>query len=86
MNSWTAQDAKRRFSALLRASEINGPQLITERGERKAVLVSINEWNSIQSTPRPNLKQFLLSAGRPRDFLVPLRGHLKLRKLRERAT
>ncbi|HEY7245681.1 MAG TPA: type II toxin-antitoxin system Phd/YefM family antitoxin [Xanthobacteraceae bacterium] len=39
MKSWPVQDAKARFSELLETCLREGPQLVTRRGEKAAVLV-----------------------------------------------
>lgn len=38
--AWQLQDAKNRFSALVRAGENEGPQVFTVHGQEKAVLLS----------------------------------------------
>lgn len=40
MTAWQLQDAKNRFSALVKAAEKEGPQVITVHGKEKAVLLS----------------------------------------------
>lgn len=37
---WQIQDAKNRFSALVKAAEQEGPQVIAVHGKKKAVLLS----------------------------------------------
>src|SRR6185437_7279799 len=65
MKSWPVQDAKARFSELLKASLTEGPQVVTLRGVETAVLVPISEWRSLCERARPSLKGLLL-ADRPR--------------------
>ena len=57
MKRWAVQDAKARFSELLRATREEGPQTITTRGEELAVVVPIAEWRrlAIQSDDDPLL-------------------------------
>lgn len=38
--AWQLQDAKNRFSALVKAAENEGPQVITVHGQEKAVVLS----------------------------------------------
>ena len=38
--SWQLQDAKNRFSAVVKAAEKEGPQMITVHGQEKAVVLS----------------------------------------------
>ena len=44
---WKLQDAKNRFSELVRATE-RGPQRITVRGEEKAVMVSAADYARVR--------------------------------------
>ena len=74
---WSVQDAKTRFSELLRACQSIGPQLVTLRGQPVAVLVSATEWKSLQQDPRPSLKDLLL-ANRP-GFDLPLTDRPRIR-------
>src|SRR5947209_2584836 len=50
MRSWPVQDAKARFSELLDACLKEGPQLVTRRGERAAVLVPVEDWECLNRT------------------------------------
>ncbi|MGK6315989.1 type II toxin-antitoxin system Phd/YefM family antitoxin [Neorhizobium sp. DT-125] len=81
MRQWPVQDAKARFSEMLDASLEQGPQLVSKRGEPKAVLVSLDEWESLKKRAKPDLKELLLGPG-PRFDLEPLpRGRLKRRSI-----
>lgn len=46
--TWQLQDAKNRFSALVKAAEQNGPQIITVHGREKAVLLSAEEYQRLK--------------------------------------
>jgi antitoxin Phd len=72
--SWQVQDAKARFSELLDAAIEKGPQVVTRRGVKTAVLVPIEEWERLQKAARPGLKEWLL-APEPRfeDIIGPRR-------------
>lgn len=61
MASWQVQDAKARFSELLKATVKRGPQIVTHRGIEAAVLVPIQEWHRLQKAARPGLKAWLLA-------------------------
>jgi antitoxin Phd len=79
MRSWPVQDAKARFSELLDTCLKEGPQLVTKRGANAAVLVPADEWERLQRSTRPTLKELLL-VGAPRgDLNIPRRGHLHRR-------
>lgn len=44
---WQLQDAKNRFSALVKAAENEGPQVITVHGQEKAVLLSAEAYQRL---------------------------------------
>ncbi|CRK54976.1 hypothetical protein [Alloactinosynnema sp. L-07] len=44
---WQVQEAKQRFSEVLRAVEREGPQTITRHGEDVAVLIDIREYRRL---------------------------------------
>jgi antitoxin Phd len=78
-NAWQVQEAKARFSELLRASLEDGPQTVTRRGVPLAVLVSVEQWNALRRTASPTLKELLLARTGRTDELVPPRAHLSRR-------
>jgi prevent-host-death family protein len=43
---WQLQEAKQRFSELIRLVESEGPQIVTRHGEEIAVVVDIADWRS----------------------------------------
>jgi prevent-host-death family protein len=49
--SWQVQEAKQRFSEVLRAVEREGPQTITRHGEDVAVVVDIAEYRRLTGRP-----------------------------------
>jgi antitoxin Phd len=69
--SWQVQDAKARFSELLKAATEKGPQVVTRRGIETAVLVPIEEWRRVKKAARPSLKDFLLGDGPRGDLKIP---------------
>ncbi|GIX29522.1 MAG: hypothetical protein KatS3mg123_3403 [Burkholderiales bacterium] len=82
MSTWPVQDAKARFSELLRASLVEGPQFVTLRGKEAAVLVPVKEWRRLCEQARPGLKALLLTPGAPRNLEVPARGRRRRRALK----
>jgi len=44
---WQLQDAKNRFSSLVKAAEKEGPQMITVHGREKAVLLSAETYRRL---------------------------------------
>ncbi|MGD0608973.1 MAG: type II toxin-antitoxin system Phd/YefM family antitoxin [Streptosporangiaceae bacterium] len=56
---WQIQDAKQRFSEMIRAVVSEGPQVITRHGEDVAVVVDIGEYRRL-TRPSVNLASILL--------------------------
>jgi len=81
--SWQVQDAKARFSELLDATIKKGPQVVTRRGVKTAVLVPIEEWERLQKAARPGLKEWLLAPEPRCDSLTYKRGKLRSRPVVE---
>jgi len=77
---WAVQDAKAKFSELLNACLEEGPQVVTKRGHEAAVLITIQEWNTLKKLARPSLKSLLLSEEAKGDLLLPKRGQGVYRK------
>lgn len=61
MNAWQVQDAKARFSELLRSAAAEGPQAITVRGRTAAVVVSQEEYERLKGK-KPSLVEFMRSS------------------------
>ncbi len=79
--SWSVREAKARFSELLNVCIKEGPQIVTKRGVETVVVVSIEEWRSLQQRVRPTLKDLLL-APEPRfegGLPYPSRRHWRRR-------
>lgn len=57
---WQLQEAKQRFSELIRSVEVDGPQFVTRHGEEVAVVIDIAEYRRLRGGA-PDFKQFLLS-------------------------
>ena len=77
--AWQIQEAKARFSELLRASVEDGPQTVTRRGVPLAVLVSVEQWNALRHVGVPTLKDLLLAPHARTTQLVPARRRLRRR-------
>jgi prevent-host-death family protein len=65
MNEWQLQDAKARFSELVKRAVDDGPQTVTVRGERTAVLLSAAEYDRLMRPPKTLLE--VLTGGPPWD-------------------
>ena len=80
MKTWPEQDAKSRFSELLETCLREGPQLVTRGGEKVAVLVSAQEWEHLNRTRKPTLKEWLLADSPRGNLNIPPRGRLRRRR------
>jgi prevent-host-death family protein len=58
---WQLQEAKQRFSELIRSVATEGPQVVTRHGEEVAVVIDIAEYRRLRGGG-PDFKQFLRSA------------------------
>ena len=74
MKTWPVQDAKARFSELLKTCLREGPQLVTRRGEKAAVLVPAAQWQQLADAGKPTLKDLLLTDVGRFDLPIPTRG------------
>jgi prevent-host-death family protein len=48
---WALQDAKARFSELVRKAKSEGPQRITVHGREEVVVVSVEEYRRVKGQP-----------------------------------
>lgn len=44
---WQIQEAKQRFSEVIRIAEADGPQVVTRHGQEIAVIISITEYRHL---------------------------------------
>ncbi|MFD1488718.1 type II toxin-antitoxin system Phd/YefM family antitoxin [Ancylobacter vacuolatus] len=57
---WPLQDAKNQFSRVVQKARTEGPQIVTLRGERAAVVLSATDYDALRAG-RPSLVDDLLS-------------------------
>lgn len=57
---WPLQDAKNRFSELVQRARLDGPQTVTLRGERAAIVLSAEAYDALVAN-RPSLVDHLLT-------------------------
>jgi prevent-host-death family protein len=57
---WQLQEAKQRFSELIRSVESDGPQFVTRHGEEVAVVIDIAEYRQLRGGGG-DFKEFLRS-------------------------
>ncbi|MBA3250657.1 MAG: type II toxin-antitoxin system Phd/YefM family antitoxin [Geodermatophilaceae bacterium] len=58
--AWQLQEAKQRFSELVRKAESEGPQVVTRNGREVAVVMSAEEYHRSRK-PKMDFKEFLMS-------------------------
>lgn len=58
---WQLQEAKQRFSELVRRAESEGVQVVTRHGEEVVVVVPAEEFRRM-SEQKPDFKEYLMSA------------------------
>jgi prevent-host-death family protein len=58
--AWQLQEAKQRFSELVRRAESEGPQMVTRNGREVVVVVAAEEFHREQR-PKMDFKEFLMS-------------------------
>jgi antitoxin Phd len=79
MKEWPVQDAKARFSEFLDTCLRDGPQLVTRRGEKAAVLVPVEDWERLNRTKPMDIKEWLMTDFARGDLDLPPRGKLRRR-------
>lgn len=68
---WQLQEAKQRFSEVVRRAHDEGPQIVTRHGQDVAVIIDMDEYRRLKGT-EPDFKEFLLSAPDwPDDLEIP---------------
>ena len=60
---WQVQEAKQRFSEVVRSARSDGPQFVTKHGDEVAVVLDIREYRRLQGAR--DFKEFLLSGPDP---------------------
>jgi antitoxin Phd len=57
LEHWQLQDAKNRFSEVVKKALTDGPQIVTKRGVETVVVLSIKDYRAI-TKPKTSLVQF----------------------------
>ncbi len=70
--SWQLQEAKQRFSELVRRTLEEGTQVVTRHGEEVVVVVLAEEFRRM-SGERPDFKEYLMSAPEGLEHIIPER-------------
>lgn len=75
--AWQLQEAKQRFSELVRRAEKEGPQVVTRHGEEVVVVVPAEEWRRMSERDggekKMDFKEFLMSAPEGLEMIIPER-------------
>lgn len=71
MAEWQLQEAKQRFSELVRRTLDEGPQVVTRNGREVVVVVPVEEYRAAQAPAREykDFKDFLMNGPRFPDDL-----------------
>jgi len=71
---WQIQEAKQRFSELIRSVQADGPQFVTKHGEEIAVVIDIEEYNRLHGAhgPKKTFKSWLLNGPTLDDETIEL--------------
>ena len=70
--SWQLQEAKQKFSELVRRTLEEGPQVVTRHGEEVVVVVPAEEFRRTREK-KPDFKEHLMSAPEGLEHIVPER-------------
>jgi len=79
MATWQLQDAKAKLSEVIDTAKKQGPQIITQRGVKSAVIVPFDEWARTQTPEKPSLLE-LLRSGPEGELPIPERSAWRMRK------
>ena len=75
--SWQLQEAKQKFSELVRRTLEEGPQVVTRHGEEVVVVVSAEEYRCMTGSggdEKMDFKEFLMSAPEGLERIIPERS------------
>lgn len=72
---WQVQDAKQRFSELIRTAHVDGPQVVTRHGEEIAVVIDIAEYRHLKGETS-DFKDYLRSGPGFDDLNLDRTGEL----------
>jgi prevent-host-death family protein len=73
---WQVQEAKQRFSEVLRAAEAGEPQIVTKHGEEVAVVIDIAEYRRLRGESVSLMDYLRVDPVADPDFEVERRGDL----------
>lgn len=73
---WQVQEAKQRFSEVLRAAEAGEPQIVTKHGEEIAVVIDIAEYRRLRGKTISLMEYLRAEPSADDDFTVERRRDL----------
>ena len=76
---WQVQEAKQRFSEVLRKAHTEGAQFVTKHGTEVAVVLDIEDYRHLRDD-KPDLKDLLLSGPRFDDELAEIFEQIELER------
>jgi len=68
-SKWALQDAKAKFSEVIKRASTEGPQIVTFRGADAAVVLSIDHYRKLEGA-QPNFRDHLLNGPKFDDDIV----------------
>jgi prevent-host-death family protein len=71
---WALQDAKARFSEVVRKAKTEGPQQITVHGREEVVVISVEEYRRVKGQPTGEALVKLLHDSPLRDIKIEREG------------
>jgi antitoxin Phd len=79
MATWQLQDAKAKLSEVIDTAKKQGPQIITQRGVKSAVIIPFDQWERESASRKPTLLE-VLQSGPQFDLQIPPRRKMRHRK------
>lgn len=73
---WQVQEAKQRFSEVIRAAEAGEPQIVTKHGEEVAVVIDIAEYRRLRGGSVNFMEYLRVNADADEDLDIERRGDL----------
>ncbi|MGA8149318.1 MAG: type II toxin-antitoxin system Phd/YefM family antitoxin [Gallionellaceae bacterium] len=81
MRTWQLQEAKSKFSEVVKRAQSQGPQNITVHGEPVAVLISLRDYRNL-THPKPSLVELLWTSPLAGSNLKIAREQTPTRKIK----
>ena len=75
--NWPLQDAKNRFSEVVKRARSEGPQTVTLRGERAAIVLSAEDFDRLASQKSGFVDLLLSGPDWPDDFVDDVNARRK---------